>query len=353
MEDRLDFRIVNNMIVCEIPPEDCLDREEIIQISEHTVNTWQQDRNDTETMKNTVQGKLAEYVLEKYLETMTDVRYISYDEFREDGFEKHAPFDGLIYSRYIEDDNLNKMTDEINHEVAQSENGQITEKLRRRLERYRIFSLEIKSSQLRLRSGDYRGVQHINLPREKEDYIKITENLKKWDFFVYPYFTRRSSTISSFYDYAEEVRESDEFSDQSNQVYLRNLMLTEFRNASDIYTRLYFDYESNEVFIPGYVLKEDFFRNPRIHKMPGKKSGMALYYMKSIAAGTPFLEINSDDRIWEADITASEKRIFGVQKRCPECGGSLRICNVKKRRTYSYKCFDCEKWFTVDEINEN
>lgn len=345
----IDYRAVDGTIICTIPPKACLDLDEIKRIAKYTVNTWQQDRDGKETLDNTVQGKIAEYVLEKYLEMETDVRYVSYDKFRNDDYKKHAPFDGLLYSVKTTTDILEKLIHEIIVEVSGSENGQITEAMRERLEVYKVFTLEIKSSQLRAK--DYEGVEHVNLPRTEDDYIRIVNNIRKWDYFVYPHFTRRSNRISSFYDYAEYVRTRREFRNQGNQVYLKNLILTEFRNASDIYTRLYFDYRANEIFIPGYVIKEDFFKNPKIGKMPGEKSGMALYYMRNIADGSSFLEIERNERIWMYERMVAYSKLFAYQKRkCPNCGKDLQICNTKARSTYNYRCFGCEHWFSVDEI---
>ena len=340
MNDMIDYRTVDGTIICNIPPKECLDLYEIKRIAKYTVNTWQQDRDVQETLDNTTQGKMAEYVLEKYLERETDVRYVSYDKFRNDDYKKHAPFDGLLYSVKTTTDILEKLIHEIVDEVSESETGQITETMRERLEAYKVFTLEIKSSQLRAK--DYEGVEHVDLPRTEDDYVRIVNNIRKWDYFVYPHFTRRSNSISSFYDYAE-----------GNQAYLKNLILTEFRNASDIYTRLYFDYRSNEIFIPGYVIKEDFFKNPKIGKMPGGKSGMALYYMRSIADGSSFLEIERNERIWMYERTVAYSKLLAYRKRkCPNCGKDLQICNTKVRSTYNYRCFECEHWFSVDEIED-
>lgn len=349
MKDIIDYRVVDGTIICPIPSTGCLNMSEIKCIAKYTVNTWQQDRDTQDTLDNTTQGKMAEYVLEKYLEKKTDIRYISYDKFRRDDYKKHAPFDGLIYSVKASADVLRELIDEIIIDVSESDTGQITELMRERLETYKVFTLEIKSSQLRKR--DYEGVEHVKLPRNEKDYEKIVNNIRRWDFFVYPHYTRRSDSISSFYDYAEFVRKRKEFWNLGNQAYLKQLILTEFRNASDIYTRLYFDYQTNEIFIPGYIIKEDFFKNPKIGKMPGGKSGMALYYMKSIGDGLSFLEIEHNEGIWMFERLNAYIKLFACAKRiCPVCSKELQICNAKARNTYSYKCFECRNWFTVDEI---
>lgn len=346
----IKFKSIEGALICNIPDGECLNWDEIQKIAGHTVNTWQQDRGNEERYNNTVQGKLAEYALEQYLEQQTSIRYLSYDKFRKDDFKKHAPFDGLIFSIKQKREILNQCTKEINIEVYNNAAGQISERMRERLEAHGVFTVEIKSSQLR--DKDYRGVQHLEHPRTTEDYKNIIENIKKWDYFVYPHYTRRSNQISSFYEYAEQVRRQSEYSNLGNQEFLKKLMLKEFWNACDVYTRLYFDYKTNEIIIPGYMLKSWFYHNPKIGKMPGGKSGMALYYMRSISLGSTFLEIENDQEIWSFDRLSAYARLFAYhKKKCPKCGGTLQICNVKVRKKYSYRCFDCENWYTLDQID--
>lgn len=347
----MHFMTMDGMLICRIPAKNCIDLREASKIANHTVNTWQPDRKAQETFDNTVQGKMAEYVLEQYLEQQTGVRYLSYDKFRADNLEKHAPFDGLVYRAYTDPEILRECIHDINREVKENSTGQISEHMRELLETSRIFTLEVKSSQLRER--DYEGVIHRELPREEEDYERIIENVRKWDYFVYPHFTRKSDRISTFYQYAEYVRQQNGLESQGNQEFLRNLILKEFRNASDIYTRLYFDYQSYEIIIPGYMTKKEFFSNPKIHKMPGDKSGQALYFMRSISKGSTFLEIDHDENIWDFHRENIYPELFGYQKKqCPTCGGNLQICNAKARGMYSYRCFDCNSWFSLDQINE-
>ena len=347
----IKFLELDKALICKIPDPCVLNPEEIKKIAAHTKNTWQRKRGSAETLNNTSQGKLAEFALEQYLENKTNVRYLSYDDLRADQFDKHAPFDGLLYQASVDPQHILDWTNEINKEVSVSPSGQISEALRARMADDHIFTVEIKSSQLRAK--DYQGVSNVRLPRQVQDYQQIIRNIKKWDYIVYPHFTRRSDTITSFYEYAEFVRDQKGLAEQSNQEFLRNLILDEFNNACDIYTRLYFDYQSNELFIPGYITKAEFFRNPKIGKMFGEKSGKALYYMRSIATGSGFAQIDHDDNIWGYDRRTAYEKLFGyLKKRCPNCGQDLQICNTKARHVYSYRCFHCDHWFTMDEINE-
>lgn len=349
MED-IQFKCIDGALICNVPDKKCLNWDEIRKITEHTVNTWQQGRKKAETYDNTVQGKLAEYALEQYLKQQTSIRYLSYDKFRKDDFKKHAPFDGIIFSIHQEKEILTQCIEELNVEVYNNATGQISERMRERLETYGIFTVEIKSSQLR--DKDYIGVQHVEQPRTIEDYKNIIRNVKKWDYFVYPHYTRKSNQISSFYEYAEQVREQSEYCNLGNQEFLKKLMLKEFSNACDIYTRLYFDYKTDEIIIPGYMLKSGFYHTPKIGKMPGEKSGMALYYMRSISLGSSFLEIENDQKIWSFNRLSAYARLFAYNKgKCPKCGGTLQICNTKARNMYSYRCFECKSWYDIEQIN--
>lgn len=348
MEER--YLLIDGVIICDIPDRDVLNWNEINQISTHTINTWQEDRDSNETLNNTVQGKVAEYVLEKFFEDNTSIRYLSYDKFRRDDYKKHAPFDGLIYEASVLV-NLDYYLQEIVKDVGNNDAGQISENTRKLLEDSKIFTVEIKSSQLRKK--DYQNVNNVCLPRTQSDYETIIKNIRKWDYFVYPFYLRKSETITSFYDYAETVRNKLNCNEMRNAEFLKQLMLKEYNNDCDIYTRLYFDYKANQVFIPGYMIKANFYKNPYIGKMPGEKSGMALYYMRSISEGASFIEIENDSNIWNYDRLRAYASMFACsEKKCPSCGDILKICNIKSKKNYCYRCFDCDKWYSMNQINE-
>lgn len=128
-------------------------------------------------------------------------------------------------------------------------------------------------------------------------------------------------------------------------------MQDEYNSDSDIYTRLYFDYCKNEIYIPGYIVKDDFFRKPHLSRMPGSKSGKAIYYMHSISAHTSFFDLDKDERMWNYDRMIAYKQLFAGKKRgCPNCNGKLSICKGEARKQYFYRCYDCSKNYSVDEI---
>lgn len=347
-EKMTETREIKGSFVCKMPCDNEFDMGEIVKIAEHTKNTWQTNRTLDEICKDTLQGKRAELILENIIDEKSNVKFISYDSFRKDEYRKHAPFDGLIVSEDISEASVNKKIERINRDIEKGgERGTITTTLRKELEDSKIFTVEIKSSSLK--ASDYRGIESQNI-RKLRDYGRILDNLKKWDYFVYPHFTRKSNYIKNFYEYSEYVKnnESDVFGGLGNEKFLKKLMRIEFDNASDIHTRVYFDYCTNEIYVPGYVLKEDFFKKPVIGKMPGRKSGEALYYMHPINQGKSFLELGSDMRLRQFNrMNAYEQLLAGRSHSCEKCQSNLNLCRGDKYKKYFYKCYMCGESYNI------
>lgn len=333
--------------VCEIPRLSPEEREVAEETARHTKNTWQKNRDFPEILKNTVQGKLAEVVFEACLEQAAGTCLSVYDRFRTDGMKHHAPVDALIFQKDTAEEVRLDCEKRLAGEVAENEFGTISPDLREYLSSRGAVTVEIKSSALK--KPDFEGVEDAGR-RTLRDCSVIAENIRKRDFFVYPHFLRSSGEIGSFYQYAEYVRETrGEQFPPGNRSFLRRLMEVEYDNACDVYTRLYFDYEGGHVYIPGYISREDFFARPRIEKMPGAKSGQAVYYMRSIGDGFPVEEIGGDDRLWNHDRQAAYARLFGGRDVfCPRCGGKLQICGSRKLQQYYYRCFACGKNFSAE-----
>lgn len=347
----MDFLEIDGAIISQIPGDEEIDMDLIDLIVHNTRNTWQAGRRDEEKRRDTIQGKKAELVFERYIAEHTGHRYLSYDDFRKDGFQKHAPFDGLLIGRDTDMAAQQECTKAINREISEGgKAGSISPKLRKALEDRGIFTLEIKSSALKNR--DYEGVDNT-VHRTREACGQIVHNLERWDFFVYPHYLRTSGTVTDFYDYTEYVRSHGEGFHQGNERFLRQLMIAEYEHASNLYTRFYFDYAKGHIYLPGYILKEDFFRNPRIMHMPGIKSGMALYYMYGLRNRTPFSRIDRDERIWAYNREAAYGRLLaGREHRCGICGDGLRICKSTRNRGFFYRCYTCERNFSLESVME-
>ena len=59
-------------------------------ISSNTVNTWQKDRSMLDIGRDTNLGKIAENIISNYINYETSLNYLSYDEFRQNNYKKHA-----------------------------------------------------------------------------------------------------------------------------------------------------------------------------------------------------------------------------------------------------------------------
>ena len=87
----------------------------IKDIVTNTENTWQKDRSFNEKESDSSIGKLAEDIIENYIkENRPDIIYFSYDKFRANNFKKHAPFDGLLFSKEIDKEIVNRFIKKIN-----------------------------------------------------------------------------------------------------------------------------------------------------------------------------------------------------------------------------------------------
>ena len=113
----MEIKRFSDFIICPIPAESELDQAEIEQIVTHTHNTWQHDRPIQEIRENTIQGKRAEIVIENILRDNSTSRFLAYDKMRRDNFNKHAPFDGIIYRNDITTKILQSAIDRINNDV--------------------------------------------------------------------------------------------------------------------------------------------------------------------------------------------------------------------------------------------
>lgn len=350
------------MMIYPVPDPSELDMGEIENIVRHTHNTWQHDRPLWEIRKNTVQGKSAELVIERFMAENSSLRYRSYDAIRGDHFEKHAPFDGVIFDARISDVILKEAFDRIREDVNESPGdcGTIAVRTREFLEDSGVFTVEIKSSLLQ-DPRDYRAMgQKEKGRRSQKDYEALCAHIRNsYDYFVYPHYCRDHRGITNFYEYASYVKSSHpEFETRSTGEFLRRLMRTEWDHACDIYTRVFFDVLSDEIILPGYVTKDRFFEEPRIRKMPSPKSGNAIYYMYPIKLGAGMADMDRDARLknWNRGSMTSE--LFGSKRpACPECGKPLKLVETKKgepaRHKFLYVCENCNppSWYQMNRIH--
>lgn len=176
----MEIKRFSDFIICPIPAESELDQAEIEQIVTHTHNTWQHDRPIQEIRENTIQGKRAEIVIENILRDNSTSRFLAYDKMRRDNFNKHAPFDGIIYRNDITTNILQSAIDRINNDVISiaGDSGTITVETREYLETSGIYTIEIKSSLLQ-HPRDYRCINgDIEVTRSDDNYLRLCEYVK-------------------------------------------------------------------------------------------------------------------------------------------------------------------------------
>lgn len=356
----MKIKQIDDFIICPIPAESELDQAEIERIVTHTHNTWQHNRSIQEIRKNTIQGKRAELIIENILRENSTFRFLSYDKIRTDDFNKHAPFDGIIYRNDTNVNILRLAIDMINKDVIKSvgDSGLITVETREYMETNGIYTIEIKSSLLQY-PRDYREINgDIGDTRSDDNYRRLCEYIKRfYDYFVYPHFCRDNPKIASFYDYTKYIRNTNNLNIRNKQAFVYSLMKQEFDNACNIYTRVFFDLKRCEILVPGYIVKTRFFEEPRIKKMRSPKSQNAIYYMYHMQHGKNILEIANDEELRRWDRLIEYQKLFCAKiPCCPYCGNILRIVETKEKTKFLYVCNYCpqeHKWTEITDIYVN
>ena len=270
-----------------------------LNIARHTANTWQRDRGFSETLDNTVQGKIVEEMFEDYIFSQRrGLRYTGYDSFRDDGCRKHAPIDGLLYRQG--NGHVSAGIGRILRDVGQSPFGKLTEETFQWLREHGVYTVEIKSS--RIPDRDYPERSPFNA-WETQD--QIIANLRRRDFFLYPRYTREAGRrIHSFQDYVTFVAASRPEVRAQPLPPAEYILRQERRERCDLYTRIFVDRTHTEnliAYMLGYALREDFFTRPRIINMPRRgKSEAAIYYVFPIAESGRIDGLFTDSRLWPA-----------------------------------------------------
>lgn len=276
--------------------------EELKAITSHTSNTWQQDRKDEEIFTDTMQGKLAEDMFIDFIAFIQgdrEIAYLPYDSFRQNNYTKHAPIDGLLYKS--DNANLNKGVEKILEDINENEHGSISIETRKYLSKNKLYTVEIKSS--RIPDKDYEQIDPINFSKSKQQKMLI-EALRKRDYFSYPRFTRSEGRkIHDFDQYCDYVRNTNnQFGNLSDENLKTAIISSEIEIMSDIYTRIFFDWNSTNSligYLTGYALKTDFFISPQIINMSRKgKSEDALYYIYPISKTNYLSHIFIENRLW-------------------------------------------------------
>lgn len=247
-------------------------------ITDHTANTWQPDRGAKEKLADTKIGKIAETLFEEYVKQYK-LLYWSYDSFRKNNFEKHAPFDGLIF-REQKKELAAELVKRINTEISASDYGKVSTGLLSDLSSSKIFTVEVKPTRITDRhktNGDY-------------DIAKI----KSDDFLAYPHDLRSTSRDFNLSTYADFLIQNGKINVPAGQDKIAVLKKYEMQFMMDIYVRVYIDEANKTGIIMGYITKGDFVANATIKKMFLKgKSELPIYLATTITNGKSVDEISN------------------------------------------------------------
>jgi hypothetical protein len=244
--------------------------DSVQKIIDHTQNTWQPNRDIQTKKKDTELGKIAEWCVEKYIkENIKNLNLLTYDDFRINNFNKHAPLDCLLFSESGKQ-NIKDITAKINDEVTSSAYGSITDELKQECLKNRIYICEIKSTKI---------TQRHKTPSGEINFNTILND----DFLSYPKYLRidKTNSIKNIIDYINYV--NNRFNSNNR---IDDILKIEFKNMSHIYIRVYIDELHKKAYIIGMISANSFIDNLVIKHMPQyNKSESALYLATKIRNG--------------------------------------------------------------------
>lgn len=254
----------------------------VIDIVNHTVNTWQYGRSYLDKQKDTELGKMAEDAVMSVFNMFDISGYYPYDDFRSDNFELHAPFDGVFTNKLD-----NNIVNFINNSV-QEEGNRLSIKTRDYLRENNVYTVEIKSTRLTQKYKDRANFSNYN---DKASVLRLIDGLMNLDYLTYPHYTRYGDM--SYYEYCEFVNQRLNIGLHGEALY-KYVEKLEMSFATDIYIRVFMDEFEKKALIMGWIDKERFFNSPRTHKLilPGK-SEVPLYFVKSLKMGSNIKELKN------------------------------------------------------------
>ncbi|MEN5017653.1 hypothetical protein ABEH87_15030 [Erwinia sp. Eh17-17] len=275
------------------------------KIAAHTENTWERNRSQAETNKNTLQGKIVEELFidlihyENSKGTHSRVlSYITYDAIRQDSFHKHAPFDGLLFEQG--NPQIDIAIARINQSIAANQYGYLDDATLDFCRKNKIYTFEIKSSKIPDRV--YASSGHD--PHKKSFQMNVISRLRQLDLFKYPKFNRKNGDIiHDAESYLNWVRENiSSMRAKSDD----EIIASEINSSLDIYTRVFIDDKlvsktGRELFIGyllGYVLGYEFYNNLNIMNFNSNKSQKAIYTTFPISQSQRFGDLFDDPRLW-------------------------------------------------------
>jgi len=247
----------------------------INKIVENTVETWQPNRTEASKIQDTKIGKTAENIFTSYIkENKSNFQYLSYDNFRTNNFKKHAPFDGLLFYKDINESTLKNIIDKINQEITKSEFGKVSDELKSECIKNKIYIVEVKSTRI---SSRHKINGKISLEKILND-----------DFLEYPKFLRtdKYGKINNFDDYIDFAKKYRKFLCKDHIDCIQKIKELEKSNMRHLYFRIYIDLDTKTAYIIGYIYFVDFIKYCTLKKMRKRnKSEFALYLAAPLKNG--------------------------------------------------------------------
>lgn len=266
-----------------------IDNSVIDRITNNTEETWQPDRETNERGSNTEQGKIAEEIVEQFLRRFfaNRISLKSYDEIRNDRFEKHAPFDFLIWETGSAD--ISQIECSIRNDITNTPDKfvRLSKDTRRLCKDRNVKIVEVKSTKIRnalKRDSGFNGKYD-----DQREVLKLVNEIKRCDdVFCYPHFKRCDPDINySIDDYCQYAKSREGLlADLTGEQLRRRVIDLEVTHqCSDIFVRVYLDQEAKRGLVIGWMQREKLLDDAVVFKkmVQKNKSEKALYFAKNLA----------------------------------------------------------------------
>lgn len=283
----MDIRIVDHFVFADYGNTQ-VNNSIVNQIASHTTETWQPDRANAERGRNTRQGKIAEDIVEsfigEYFKSCISIK--SYDEIRNDDFEKHAPFDFLLWETGKAD--ISPIEASIRNDIASAQNRfvRLSENTRRLCRRSNVKIAEVKSTKIRDKLKQQASFE--NDYYDDRSVIRLVDTIKRTDdVFCYPHYKRSESNQNySPEDYCSYVKSVEPSLENYNGEDLKRKVidLEAEKQCCDIFIRVYVDTQADKGIVIGWIQKDRLLDNNVVFKrmnQPGKSATTAQAVMQT------------------------------------------------------------------------
>ncbi len=283
----MEIYLINHMVYANYENYQ-VDYSVVNQILDNTAETWQPDRSVDEKDRNTKQGKIAEAIVEKFLNIYfsQSISMKSYDEIRNDGYLKHAPFDFLIWKTGEAD--ISQIVEAVRNDISSTMDKYVhlSQHTRQLCKEMNVKIVEVKSTKIRdslKKEADFEdNYNNADAVRRLANTIKDTD-----DVFCYPYFKRSEARKNySFEDYCNYVKSlvPSLRSYEGEELRKKVIDLEVEKQSSDVFIRVYLDTLIKKGFVIGWIQRERLLDYDVLFKRmyQPNKSEKALYFTKSL-----------------------------------------------------------------------